>query len=192
MAKKRTRQEMKKVFFIRRVVALVVLLLILVLIVRGCSKNDKVDEEIQTNNPAIQTGPIVVDGNTPDTNPDENTEVNTDEETGMVEEAINTHKAQIQEEYKDVADVTYTELDNTFTFELIDEQKESISRLIEGNGDDNDQQRWDDFKNELITLSETLTESVTPDIKVQVANPTDGGNILLIKDGSVIMDVLEN
>lgn len=192
MAKKRTRQEMKKVFFIRRVVALVVLLLILVLIVRGCSKKDKVDEEIQTNNPAIQTGPIVVDGNTPDTNPDENTEVNTDEETGMVEEAINTHKAQIQEEYKDVADVTYTELDNTFTFELIDEQKESISRLIEGNGDDNDQQRWDDFKNELITLSETLTESVTPDIKVQVANPTDGGNILLIKDGSVIMDVLEN
>lgn len=184
-------------------VAVIVIILLFALVFTRCTKNrDNNDANTdQTNNNEtyysetdltdnnqsqfIDEGnenPVVVNPNTNENNTQDLEDVeNTNEFDDTLNEALIANEEDLQTEYEDYADVTYSAEDNAYYFEFNPE----TTGLVENREDETDdfERFWTALKEDLITSSETIAETVEPGIELRIIDPEDDmATLMLIEE----------
>lgn len=201
--RRKSKAEMKQVYLIRRVVAILLLILILVTIFTMCGRNEDPINSNQTQDVPVTTDPefdnttnnqVIVPSE--ETNLDNEVDTDTDSETdpsGELNSTLMNNEVALQEEYGGYADVSYDEENDAFNFILKDEYRDLILNQEEASDIESEEEVadfWENFKLDLITTSETLSENVQPGISLHVLDPADDSTtILLIQDGSELYDL---
>lgn len=191
--KRRSKSEMKRVYFMRRTVAVLILILIIAAIYTRCSKpneNEKVNENnIQTETNTTDPGYVEVDNPQQTVIPDDNEidDENPDAEGQTdVQTALETNEKHMQEDFQEYGEFRYEEEDHTFYFEFTGDTKDMV---INRENSEEFPQFLENFRYDMIKTSETLAETVEPGIKIHVVEPKDDlGTFLLIQDGTLIYD----
>lgn len=190
--RRRSRSEMKRVYFMRRIVAVLILILIIVAIYTRCSKPSEEEMpngnhfniETNTTNP----GYVEVDNPQETVVPDNNEIDDENNDVGVtdVQTALETNEQQMQEDFQEYGEFRYEEGDHTFYFEFTGDTKDMV---INRENSEEFPQFLENFRYDMIKVSETLAETVEPGIKVHVVEPKDDlGTFLLIQDGTLIYD----
>lgn len=197
--RRKSKAEMKQVYLIRRVVAILLLILILVTIFTMCGRDEDPINSNQTQDVPVTTDPefdnttnnqVIVPSE--DTNLDNEVDTEADP-SGELNSTLMNNEVSLQEEYGEYADVSYDEENDAFNFILKDEYRDLILNQEEASdieSEEVDADFWENFKTDLITTSETLSENVQPGISLHVLDPADDSTtILLIQDGSELYDL---
>lgn len=206
--RRRSKAEMKRVYFMRRLVAILLIVIIVAVIYTRCSKDDTPENntgvESTTDMNETQPNYVEIDNNTEPIVPgnienEDNTNIETGAETDNenpdmsgeeLTNALEENERKIKEDYEEYADVRYEGVDHTFYFEFNGETEEMVS---DRENRDDFSQFFENFRYDLVKTSETLAETVEPGIKLLVVDPKDDiGTLLLIQDGSVIFDATED
>ena len=205
---RRSRQEMQKVYFRRRVGAIVILVLILLFVFNRC-RSKPIDEEVNTDTNTDNNQTYVIPDDNPnnsldplesnDLDRENNLDDELDLETTDDENEFQTADIAITRQIKDMedifrrdADIFYDEDTESISFEIKGSLKDSVDRIFEDNGETSDYERWDEFKSLVVESSETISENVETGITLKAINvggPTE--SILSVKDGIQTFDLVE-
>lgn len=134
------------------------------------------------------------DSTTTDTEGDDNDQnISPDERQATKEVALETQLEDMRDDYVDYASIEYNELDNAIEFELEGDFKDQVDDIFSNDATSSDQDQWDDFKDEIIKSSQTITEEIEPGIEFKVINPGGMTEVILsVKDGSVSFDLVSD
>lgn len=188
--RKKTKAEMKKIYFMRRLVALLVLVLIITLIATRCVKRSS---EKEGNPNSLENQPIgenQVVGNVNDPNLENPTDLNnnSDEEDDL-NRRLAEEETNLQKDYETYAQVTLDKENKAYLFNLKDEYRDLVLNRESEEVKEDFKQFWENFKYKLKESSTNLSEFLEPGIELQILDPIDDATvILMISDGAELFD----
>ncbi|MDO5027774.1 MAG: hypothetical protein Q4E36_00795 [Bacillota bacterium] len=188
--RKKSKSEMKKIYFMRRLIALLILALIVVLIATRCGKTDSDPKENSNKTQNQILGENQVEGNVSDPNLENQKDQNkSPDQEDNLNQRLEEEEEKLQKDYQTYAEVSLEKENKTYHFSLKDDYKDLVENRENPENQEDFNQFWENFKFKLKESSTKLTEFIEPGIELQVLDPKDKTTvILMISDGAELFD----